>query len=89
MVVYGSFAYHQRACDFLIGLTCGQQFNNFQFPPGDVLANIPLICFDVTLMLPPDHAWNLGCASPEIVRSAAGGHGYSAVVAQCRLCLAS
>jgi hypothetical protein len=48
-----------------------------------------LICFDVTLMLPPDHAWNLGCASPEIVRSAAGGHGYSAVVAQCRLCLAS
>jgi len=38
MVVDGSFADHQLAGDFLIGLTGGQQLNNLQFPPGDVVA---------------------------------------------------
>jgi hypothetical protein len=60
MVVDGSFADHQSACDFLIGLAGGQQFNNLKFPAGDVLAPIPLIYFNVSLMLPPDHAWDFG-----------------------------
>ena len=37
MVVDGSFADHQLACDFLIGLTGGQQLNDLEFPPGDVV----------------------------------------------------
>jgi hypothetical protein len=43
-----------------------------------------LIYFCVSLMLPPDHAWDLGCASPEIVLSAVGGHGHSAAKFQFR-----
>ena len=79
MVVNGSFADHQPACDFLIGLTGGQQFNNLQFPPGDVVTQIPMIGVDTTLGCPPDCARDLGCFPPEIVLSAAGGHGQSAL----------
>ena len=84
MVVDGSFADHQRGCDFLIGLTGGQQFNNLKFPPGDVLAPIPLIYFYASLMLSPDQVRDLACASPMIVISAGGGHGLSAVIFQFR-----
>ena len=84
MVVDGSFADHQRACDFLIGLTGGQQFNNLKFPAGDVLAPIPLIYFYASLLFCPDQVRDLACASPKIVISAAGGHGLSAVISQFR-----
>jgi len=89
MVVDGSFADHQCASYFLIGLTGGQQFNNFKFPAGNVLAPIPLIYRYTSLVLPPAHVWDLGCASPEIVLSAAGGHGHPAFMIQFRHGLAS
>ena len=82
MVVDGSFADHQRACDFLIGLTGSQKFNNLKFSPGDVLAPIPLIYFYASLMFSPDQVRDLACASPMIVISAGGGHGVSALIFQ-------
>ena len=79
MVVNGSFADHQLACDFLIGLTGGQQFNNLQFPRGDVVTHIPMIGLDTIMRCRPDYVRGLGCVTPEIVLSAAGGHGQSAL----------
>jgi len=79
MVVNGSFADHQLACDFLIGLTGGQQFNNLQFPRGDVLTQIWMIGFNTIMNCRSGYVRDLGFVPPEIVLSAAGGHGQSAL----------